>query len=87
MSKSEAIRRSLLCFQFGLVGLVPVIGIPWAVMAMTQYQRVKLGWDSGWNPAERYLLWGSRYVLLAILSNALAGLAICILNYKLDLAI
>lgn len=59
MSKIEMIERSLSCFRLGLVGLLPVIGIPWAMMALAQYGRVKRGRGAAWNPAQRYLFWGA----------------------------
>jgi hypothetical protein len=58
MAKIEMIERSMSCFMLGLFALLPVIGIPMAVMALAQYRRVKLGQGAMWNPAHRYLFWG-----------------------------
>jgi hypothetical protein len=58
LTKIELIERSLRCFEFGLAGLVPVIGIPMALIASAQYRRVKRGQGEMWNPAHRYLFWG-----------------------------
>jgi hypothetical protein len=58
MSKIEMMERSLRCFIYGLLGLLPVIGIPMAVLSVAQYRRVKRGRGEMWNPAHRYLFWG-----------------------------
>jgi hypothetical protein len=58
MTKAEMIERSLRCFVFGLIGLLPVIGIPFAVLSVRQYLRVKYGTGEMWNPAHRYCFWG-----------------------------
>jgi hypothetical protein len=52
------IEGSLRCFAFGLPGLLPVIGIPMAVLALLEYHRVRRGRGEQWNPADRYLFWG-----------------------------
>ncbi len=58
LTKIEMIERSMSCFGLGLPGLIPVIGIPMAVMSLVQYRRVKLGRGAMWNPARRYWFWG-----------------------------
>jgi hypothetical protein len=58
MKKIEMIDRSLRCFDFGLLGLLPVIGIPMAIFSAVQYGRVRRGQGEMWNPAHRYLFWG-----------------------------
>ena len=58
LTKMEMIEGSLSCFQWGLLALLPVIGIPMGVWSLVQYRRVKLGQGDRWNPAERYLRWG-----------------------------
>jgi hypothetical protein len=58
LTKIEMIERSMRCFELGLFGLIPVIGIPMAVMSLAQFRRVKLGQGALWNPAQRYWFWG-----------------------------
>jgi len=58
MTRIEMIEGSLRCFDYGLIGLLPVIGIPMAVLSTFQYARVKRGRGEMWNPAHRYLFWG-----------------------------
>jgi hypothetical protein len=43
LSKVEMIERSMRCFTLGLLALLPMIGIPMAVMSLAQYRRVKHG--------------------------------------------
>ena len=69
------------CFVLGLFALLPVIGIPMALMSLSQYRRVKLGRGALWNPAQRYLFWGclcARMGLWPILIAAvLIALVVC----------
>ena len=58
MSKIEMMERSLRCFAYGLIGLLPVIGIPMAILSLALYRRVKRGRGDMWNPAHRYFFWG-----------------------------
>jgi len=58
MGKIEMIQRSQRCFVYGLLGLLPVIGIPMVIRASMEHYRVKKEWRDQWNPARRYLFWG-----------------------------
>ena len=78
MTRIEIIERSMRCFRLGLIGLLPVIGIPMAATALAQGRRVKFDQGAMWNPAERYLIWASRCVLIAIFLNGIIALFICI---------
>jgi hypothetical protein len=66
MEKIELIQRSLRCFTMGVIGVLPVVGIPFAVLALAHYFRVKRESGAQWNPAQQYLTWG--------LATALSGL-------------
>ncbi len=59
MNKIELIECSLRCFAYGLIGLLPVIGIPMALRSVAEYRRVKRNGGEMWNPADRYLFWGA----------------------------
>ncbi len=80
MSRVDLIRQSLRCFVLGLLGLVPVIGIPASSMAVVQYIHVMRHRSAEWNPAERYLNWGFFFglfgLVLTFIACALIGLAI-----------
>ena len=66
MDRIEAIRRSLRCFVLGLLGLIPVIGIPTAFLARREFVTVRRGYAGQWNPARSYLLWGAAFAYLTI---------------------
>jgi ABC-type phosphate transport system permease subunit len=66
MDKVEVIQLSLRCFTMGLIGLLPVLGIPFAIVALSNYFHVNRLVGTQWNPAQTYLTWG--------LATALCGL-------------
>ena len=57
-AKVLLIERSLSCFYCGVIGLIPVLGLPLAIRALQQYWRVKRDPNGMWNPARTYLKWG-----------------------------
>lgn len=59
MDKIEVIQRSLGAFGFGLPGIVPFIGTPFAIVALMHNSRINRRIGEQWNPAQRYLFWGS----------------------------
>lgn len=59
MDQVVMIRRSLRCFACGLVGILPGIGIPFAVVALGDYLHVSQHKGAVANPAEHYLRWGA----------------------------
>lgn len=52
--KIELIERSQRCFACGIVGLVPFLGIPFAVMAIRDFLHLAFC-EGPWNPARTYL--------------------------------
>jgi hypothetical protein len=58
LTKIEMIERSMRCLVLGLFGLLPVVGIPMALLALRESRRVKFGQGAMWNPANRYRVWG-----------------------------
>jgi len=73
------IRRSLRCFACGLIGLLPGIGLQFAIFAIIDCLFVIREGD-GWNPAARYLQVGGiagtaglllNFLLAAIIVNGL----------------
>lgn len=58
LTKVEIIENSLRCFRLGLLGLMPVIGLPMAVQAIVCYRRVLKDRSGLWNPAHHYWRWG-----------------------------
>jgi hypothetical protein len=82
MEKIELIQRSLSAFGFGLPGIVPFLGTPFAIVALRNNSRIKRGGGALWNPAQRYLFWGAvcarigmALTIIFTLLITLAGLA------------
>jgi hypothetical protein len=78
LDKIEVIQRSMRCFICGLIALLPVIGLPFAVVAIGDFLRVN--WDKGatWNPAQRYLRTGLVCAVAGLLLATLLGAVIFI---------
>ena len=72
----EIIERSEKCFWLGLFSLIPVLGLPLAVMAMTHNRRIRRLDEGQWNPASRYRYWGAVFARLAIALLLIAVTAI-----------
>jgi hypothetical protein len=58
MDKIELIEHSMRAFCFGLPGIVPFLGTPFAIVAVVNSARIKRRSNTQWNPAHRYLFWG-----------------------------
>ena len=67
MDKLQTIQRSLRCYWFSLAGLIPVLGLPFAVHACFRSRRLRKETRGQWNPAHSYLTWASRFGWLGIL--------------------
>ena len=63
-----AVASSLRCFVYSLVGLVPLIGIPFAVAAIVRSRQVQ---NLEWNPADRYLSAARRLAPVSLLTSAI----------------
>jgi hypothetical protein len=50
----ETIKLSLRSYVYSLVGLVPIVGIPFAVLAISLSRKARAT-SADWNPADRYL--------------------------------
>jgi hypothetical protein len=72
-----AIELSLRCFVFSLIGLVPVVGIPFALAAMVRSRQVPKADSSDWNPADRYLSAARRLGPLSFLTTAVFLFLVC----------
>lgn len=84
MDKIELIQRSLRAFFFGVPGIVPFLGIPFALVAILQHSRIRRRRGPLWNPAGRYLLWGVICAHIGVaLTVILSALGIAVLLLKL----
>ena len=68
MPRIIVMELSLKAFGYGLLSLLPVIGLLPAVCALSAWVRIRLRYRDEWNPAADYLSWGA--------SLAVVGLAI-----------
>jgi hypothetical protein len=71
-----AVKSSLRCFVYSLIGLVPLIGIPFAIAAVVRGRQVSGVDRLGWNPGDRYLKAARRLGPLGFLTSAIFLLAV-----------
>ena len=57
-AKIQMLKNSLRCFVYGLLGLLPVIGLPFALAALWISGRVRGKEKQMWNAARPYRIWG-----------------------------
>ena len=57
-AKIRMLQNSLRCFTCGLLGLLPVIGLPFALAALVLSGQVRAGQKKYWNAARPYWIWG-----------------------------
>jgi hypothetical protein len=77
-AKIKMMKASTRCLVFGLLGLVPVIGLPFALAALWISGRVRLKEKLYWNAARPYRLWG---VVCAALGTVLWGFVFALIIY------
>jgi hypothetical protein len=63
----QIIRRSVRCFTCGLIGALPGIGVPFAVVALGDFLYVSQNKGAISNPAERYRRWGAFGAIVGLL--------------------
>jgi hypothetical protein len=56
--KIKMLKGSLRCFMFGVLGLLPVIGLPFAFAALWISGGVRAKEKQFWNAARPYRVWG-----------------------------
>jgi hypothetical protein len=76
MDKVQMIERSLRCFWRSVVGLFPLLGLPFAVYAIFVARKLRRGAQAQWNPAESYVKWGVFFGWLGILISIAAAVPI-----------
>jgi hypothetical protein len=57
-AKIKMLKSSLRCFAYGLLSLVPVFGLPFAIGALWISGRVRAQEKKIWNAARPYRIWG-----------------------------
>jgi hypothetical protein len=67
MGRPELIRHSLRAHGLAWLGLVPLLGVPFAIGAVLNVARCRRLTREEWNPAARYLLRAKVLVAIAML--------------------
>ena len=57
-AKIKMLNSSMRCLVFGLLGLLPLIGLPFALSALWISGRVRVKEKQMWNAAQSYRIWG-----------------------------
>ena len=57
-AKIKMLNSSMRCFVFGLLGLIPLVGLPFALSALWISGRVRVKEKQLWNAARPYRIWG-----------------------------
>lgn len=73
IAKITMIKGSMRCFVFGLLCLVPFIGLPFGLLSLWHAGRVRIRERQYWNPARPYRIWGVVCAALGTVLWVLAG--------------
>jgi len=79
VAKIAILKDSMRCFIYGLLGFLPVIGLPFAIAALWLAGRVRVRERQYWNAAKPYRIWGVVFATIAMLS-ALSTIAFFVIN-------
>ena len=74
------LENSLQCYVCGLLGLLPVIGLPFALAALVISAKVRAGQKKNWNAARSYQVWG---VVCAAAGTIFLGFILTIIIYHI----
>ncbi|MGA2138267.1 MAG: hypothetical protein ABSH14_05335 [Verrucomicrobiia bacterium] len=83
MNKIRVIEQSVGCQSFGVGSLTPLIGIGFAVVALSRYHRARAEAGHEWNPARTQLIRGAVLAWVGLLIN-LVAFTIVLLHIWLD---
>ena len=72
MDQVRVIERSLRCCVAGCLGLIPVLGLLPALVAIVLHHQVQAEVKGGWNPARSHLAWGVSLAWCGVLLTTLA---------------
>ena len=78
-AKIAMMKDSTRCLVYGLLGFLPVIGLPCAVAALWVARRARVQERKYWNPAKAYRIWGVVFATLALVSIGF-GVTFAIIN-------
>jgi ABC-type transport system involved in cytochrome c biogenesis permease component len=72
MNKVLALQAALRCLTCGLLALIPVIGLPFAIAAMIFHVQASGHAPDDWHIARRYALLGMLFAALGLVLNVTA---------------
>jgi hypothetical protein len=78
-TKIKMLENSLQCFVCGLLGLLPAIGLPFALAALVISGKVRARQKKNWNAARPYWMWG---VVCAVTGTIFWGFILAIIIYQ-----
>lgn len=77
--KVEVLQHSRLSYVYGLLGLIPVLGVPFIIWGLVHARRAKVKSGRWQNPAQAYVRMSRLLIPLATLVN----LIVCLLVYQI----
>jgi hypothetical protein len=80
MDRITIIQKSMVVFVCGIIGVLPVIGLLPAILAVIGWVRVRKNINAEWNPASLYLRLGALLASIGLVGTVVIGLA-CIAAY------
>ena len=80
-AKIQMLKGSMRCLAFGLLGLLPVIGLPFGLAALWISGRVRMKERQFWNAARPYRIWG--VVCAAVGTILWSGILVFIVGHLL----
>jgi len=76
-AKIKMMKASIRCLIFGVLSLLPVIGLPFGLAALWISGRVRLQEKQFWNAAQPYRIWGVICAAIGtILGTGLLGMMV-----------
>ena len=84
MNKALALRAALRCFTCGLLALLPVLGLPFALAAMVFHVKASGHAPDEWDVARRYARLGILFAGIGVSLNifAVACVGLLLLKYQ-----
>jgi hypothetical protein len=71
MDRIQVIQQSIAVFVCGIIGFLPIVGLPTAIYALVVSIRIHFKFRKQWNPATAYLRAGEILAALGLMSSVL----------------
>lgn len=83
LSKRQMLEGSLRCFALGWLALIPILGLPAALLAMVEFRRVIVHKEDSWNAGKGYLICGAALGGFGLVISLVSGGALLIACWRL----